>query len=282
MELIRLLLTITVVVLALASVTSLLVLSRSHLNNGLEEWNSRIRTAFPFIAFLGGVLLVNALTRSTFHEISWWLGIEITHTILEIEGHLVATVQSALLSDWATMFFSWIYVYGYVFLLVYPLIIYFLSSKLNAFKSISVAYAANYGLGLILYIVFIGLGPRNMIPHLVEQPIYTEFPHLQLLTSEINEYSNVFPSLHTSLSATVMLFAWHTRTEYPRWVPIAFFLGIAIMVSTVYLGIHWVIDVLAGLVLAWISYRIGLRAVEDAWFSRVRESQLWPSRYSSQ
>lgn len=282
MELIRLLLTITVVVLALASVASLLVLSRSHLNNGLEEWNSRIRTAFPFVAFLGGVLLVNALTRSTFHEISWWLGIEITHTILEIEGHLVATVQSALLSDWATMFFSWIYVYGYVFLLVYPLIIYFLASKLNAFKSISVAYAANYGLGLILYIVFIGLGPRNMIPHLVEQPIYTEFPHLQLLTSEINEYSNVFPSLHTSLSATVMLFAWHTRTEYPRWVPIAFFLGIAVMVSTVYLGIHWVIDVLAGLVLAWISYRIGLRAVEDAWFSRVRESQLWPSRYSSQ
>jgi len=64
-------------------------------------------------------------------------------------------------------------------------------------------------------------------------------PEYQYLTREVNTSTNVFPSLHTSLSATVAAFAWQTRSEFPKWLPVAVVLAASVAISTMYLGIHW-------------------------------------------
>ncbi|WP_254537863.1 phosphatase PAP2 family protein [Halomarina litorea] len=221
----------------------------------------RLRVAAPSLAVLAGSLVVSKLARDYGPEVSWLVGINVTAAILEFEGTFVASVQSFATPP-LTAYLSFVYVYGYVFLLVFPLVAYFALERTDALQRTAVAYSVNYGVGLVCYTLFISYGPRNVMPELVDALLYTTYPSSQLLTSEVNANTNVFPSLHTSLSVTVALLAWETRETYPRWVPVAGLLAASVVVSTMYLGIHWGIDVLAGVVLAVASVRVAPQLVE--------------------
>lgn len=275
MELLIVLATVVAVVVPLLVAGAALLIPRAQFRHATGEWRGRAIEAFPYVAALGGILLFNDWFRPVAHDISWWIGIEATHWVVRIEGDAVAQLQQFIGGDAAIIFFSFMYVYGYVFLLVFPFVAYFVLERLNAFKSLSIAYMLNYGVGLGFYTAFVVFGPRNAIPELVDQPMYVYYPQLQLLTSAVNEYTNVFPSLHTSLSATVMLFAWHTRTVYRRWVPVAFFIGGSVIFATMYLAIHWIVDVVAGVGLAVFSYWFAVHAVENRWFESTAVARAW-------
>lgn len=265
MELFELLLRLVIVVVSMICLTGILVLDRSHLAHTRREFRERARIALPFLGLLGVVLLFNAQFRVVVREISWVIGINITPQIHRLEGRTIIHIQS-LFGEQFSLFFTYVYVYGYVFLLVFPLLAYFLLPRLDTFKSLTLAYSLNYAIGLVLYAIFLAYGPRNMISPDVSQFFHPQF---QLLTTEINENTNVFPSLHTSLSATVMFFAWQTREKFPWWLLIASFFGLSIIISTMYLGIHWVVDVIGGLVLAWVSYWLANRAIEEKWLDDI-------------
>jgi len=100
-----------------------------------------------------------------------------------------------------------------------------------------------------------------MPAELMERMLYDTNPEYQYLTREVNTSTNVFPSLHTSLSATVAAFAWQTRSEFPKWLPVAVVLAASVAISTMYLGIHWGIDVTAGLLLAALCVTLSHRLV---------------------
>ena len=267
MELLLVLLTIVAVV-GLMLLVSVPLLGDRHRSLPPDDLSARGRTAIPFLGMLGAVLAFNAQFRMVFQEVSVFVGWRITPLIYRFEGNAVIWIQS-LFGEHFTVFFSFMYIYGYVFLLVFPLVGYFLLEKLHTFKAIVIAYALNYSIGFLCYFIFVAYGPRNVIDG-VGAPMYDMYPIVQILTSEINEHTNVFPSLHTSLAATVMLFAWYTREDFPLWTAIAMFFGISVIISTMYLGIHWVIDVLAGLLLAWVSYRGGLRYADRRWGTGFR------------
>jgi len=91
---------------------------------------------------------------------------------------------------------------------------------------------------------------------MVEPLLFDLVPLSQLLTAQINSSTNVFPSLHTSLSTTVAVLAWQTREVYPRWPVLSVPLALGVAFSTMYLGIHWAIDVLAGVCLGLASVAI--------------------------
>jgi membrane-associated phospholipid phosphatase len=59
---------------------------------------------------------------------------------------------------------------------------------------------------------------------------------------------NCFPSLHTSLALTVAIVA--SRGEGRRAAAVLWILAVAVVLSTLHLGIHWLTDIGAGIVLA--------------------------------
>jgi membrane-associated phospholipid phosphatase len=98
-----------------------------------------------------------------------------------------------------------------------------------------------------------------------------------LLTSEVNHNTNVFPSLHASLSLTVAFLSLRTRTEYGRWPLVAVPLALSVSFATMYLGIHWATDVVAGAVLAVLSIK-GADLLHDRFEARIERSrELWGS-----
>jgi membrane-associated phospholipid phosphatase len=253
--------TVVAVVSVMLVVGTVVCLDRARLHELRRELRPRLRLAAPAIALLAAVLLLNSLTRRAAQQLSWLIGFNITAGIYRVEGGSVALLQT-FETHLVTLYFSFIYVYGYVFLLVFPLLAYLALRDQRPLHEISIAYAANYGLGLVCYLLFIAYGPRNL--DVAEQLMYNVYPQSQLLTSAVNTNTNVFPSLHTSLSVTAMLFAWRTREAYPRWLVIASVIAVSVVISTMYLGIHWATDVVAGVVLAVVSYLIGVRTA-DRW-----------------
>lgn len=258
MNLFEILSEVVIVESVLLPLALLFVVGPTRLWSSLSDLRSRFREAVPVLVVFGIVMGINSVARDTGNNLSWMIGVNITSHIHAIEGQFVAHLQS-MATPMLTGYFSYIYVFGYTFLLVFPLLAYFFHTEIRPLYEIVTAYILNYSIGLVCYIAFIAYGPRNLIPELVEPLLYINWPHSQLLTSEVNTNTNVFPSLHTSLSVTVALFSYRFRNVYSRWMPIAWILAVSVAISTMYLGIHWLTDVVVGIVLAFISVALGIR-----------------------
>jgi len=119
---------------------------------------------------------------------------------LRVEGNfVVAWVQATFGSPELTVYFSAVYVYGYVFLLAFPFLAYLALPRTTTLKRLVVAYALNYAIGLVLYTVVLAYGPRNVMPDMVTPLLFTHNPGIMALTGEINEATNVFPAAHVAV-----------------------------------------------------------------------------------
>lgn len=219
---------------------------------------TRLVEVAPHLGVLGAVLLVNRLFRHLGQELSWIIGWNITGLIYAAENEAVAAIQSVA-TPWLTAYFSFVYLYGYAFLVVFPVVAYWVLEDPTPLRRTIVAFAANYALGLLCYTLFISYGPRNLLPETVEPLLYVAYPQVQLLTSVVNANTNVFPSLHASLAITVALLSYRTRNRYPGWFLLSVPLAASVVLSTTYLGIHWALDAVAGAVVAAVSVRIADR-----------------------
>lgn len=254
---------IVVVVGVTTIIAALVVVGRDRLAETYNDIRRRSREIGPYLLVLVLVVWVAGLLRTVGTELSWTIGWNLTGEIYDVEREFVAMVQTVA-SPLLTSILSFFYVYGYVFLLVFPLAAYFALPDSRPFKRLAVAYGANYVIGVLLYTLVIAYGPRNVLPGEVDPLLYAAHPEFHVLTSQVNTNTNVFPSLHTSLSVTVAAFAWRTRDRYPRWVPLAMVLATGVVVSTVYLGIHWGVDVLAGTIVG-----LGCVHIADALVERL-------------
>lgn len=234
------------------SVSLSIIVGPERLRTAVADLPGRLRVAVKPIALLAGVLVINSVVRNVGVDLSWIIGTNITEFIFSLEGTVVATIQSVT-PGWLTVYFGYAYVYGYAFILVFPLLASILADERRHLRHTAFAYAINYTIGMCCYLLFIAYGPRNYMPALVEPALFDTFPRFQLLTSEVNANTNVFPSLHTSLSVTVALLALRDREMFPQWTPFAVFLAASIVLSTMVLGIHWATDVIAGALLATFS-----------------------------
>ncbi|MGQ3412309.1 phosphatase PAP2 family protein [Natrinema versiforme] len=252
---------LVIVIGILLPISIAIFIGRERLVRTRSEWRTRLRTAAPAIAVLLVVLLINRIARQRAPRLSREIGLHLTSSFYNIEGEFILLFQS-IANPETTAYFSAIYVYGYTFLLIFPIIAYFTLSDTRTFRRLLTAYALNYAIGLVLYIFVIAYGPRNLMPaEVAETMLYDTNPQYKYLTREVNSNTNVFPSLHTSLSATVATFAAMTRSSFPKWFPVAVVLAASVAISTMFLGIHWGIDVAGGLLLAALCVVLSDRLV---------------------
>ncbi|QFU83205.1 phosphatase PAP2 family protein [Natronorubrum aibiense] len=251
----RVLVQLIVVVTGLLLLSTALFVGRDRLRETRGAWRHRVRAAAPITVVLASALLLNSVARQVGPELSWMIDWNLTWAIYDLEGQFIVWLQ-AQATPAVTAYFSFIYIYGYVFLLAFPVVAYFALSETRQLRELLTAYTLNYTIGLAVYVFVIAYGPRNMMPELVDALLYDTYPQYQHLTRQVNRNTNVFPSLHTSLAATVSILAYRTRAYYPMWNVVAAVLGLSVAISTMYLGIHWAIDVLAGVVLAYLSVEL--------------------------
>ncbi len=226
---------------------------------------SRGREVAPSLGVLAMVLLLNKGLQGPIDHISQTYGVDATPVLYAIEGNVVAWFQS-IIPGVLLAYFVAAYTVGYAVLLVAPAVVYFFGQSIQPIRRLLVAYAANYAVAVPVYAAVVAYGPRNADrgggSTSAESTLIELLPDITAITVHINSNTNVFPSLHASLSVSVLLMAWTTKAEFGRWFSLAAVLAGSVVVSTMALGIHWVSDVVAGIGLAVAAVAIATRVVK--------------------
>ena len=149
----------------------------------------------------------------------------------------------------------------FILVIIVPLALYIRKSN-KEFRYTLLSIIVCYYIGYFLFILFPAAPPR-----LVLKPMFTLSLHGNLLDPishsilSASSSRGAFPSLHCAVSLLALFFAW----RYIRWLFYVMLpLVILLIVSTVYLRHHYVIDLIAGGMLSLAVFRIG-PLLEDFW-----------------
>ena len=170
-------------------------------------------------------------------------------------GHHPLKLLEPLVAWASVRFFAQVYFTLYLVPLV-AMIIFLHQAKLRAFHDTILSLAFAVAIGWPIYLLVPAIGPYYVQRDLFSWDMWNVAGTLQEGTDRLSRAT--FPSLHTGISVTVLILVWHHSTS-PLF-RIAFTLWVAgIVFSTMYLRLHYVIDVIAGIGLAILVAYLGPR-----------------------
>jgi membrane-associated phospholipid phosphatase len=140
----------------------------------------------------------------------------------------------------------------------------YLRRERQAFRETMVSIVFCLYLGYIGYVAWPASAPRLFIPHAFSITLRgtAALDSSRASAAAIPLTSQgAFPSLHCAIALLALLLGWkHLRWYF--WIQLPFAIGL--IVGTVYLRHHWVVDILAGFVLTAVAYWAGPK-IEHAW-----------------
>jgi len=115
-------------------------------------------------------------------------------------------------------------------------------------------------LSYIGYLLFPAIGPRFTLDHL-QTTGFEASPMALAIQNALNRLENTktdaFPSGHTAVALMTLYYAWKSREKVLFWILLP--VVSALVISTVYLRYHYVIDVIAGFVLNAVTIYLAPR-----------------------
>ncbi len=159
-----------------------------------------------------------------------------------------------IINPWLTEYLQWAYMSYFLIPVVLGLVLYKKKNYLGFRVSATVILLAFY-LSYLGYLVVPAVGPRFTLPHQI--PLKGIF-----LTAQLKALLNIlepsphdcFPSGHTAVALVcVFLAARYSRRLFWIYVPLVS----SLIFATVYHRYHYVIDIIAGIALAILSWWMG-------------------------
>lgn len=203
--------------------------------------------------------------------------LDMTPYVYAIEGDIVLWVQQAMRNSLLDEALTHFYVMGFMTAtfasFLYP--IYFDDRHMADRVSLSMFWV--YVLAIPFYLFFNVGVTGNHIPQM-QTIAYDLTPEINNWFTRIDPFTNGMPSLHIGLPFAI----WLTMQRWDddgRWHRYRNFLMVFILLtalSIVYLGIHWVVDIIGGMVVAIIAVEITSRTSEPIW--KVADERLFGRR----
>jgi hypothetical protein len=183
------------------------------------------------------------------------------HELHQLDMTLFGIEPALALEPWisaaTTEWFAFFY-YGYFFVLALHVIpIIFFSRQPRILSEFALGILIVLSVGQSLYLIVPGYGPTSL-PSLFsrELPAGVWWNLVEQLVASAGAQKDIFPSIHTAAPTFILLFSFHNRAYLPyrfTW-PLVGFFSFNIIIATMFLRWHWLIDIVAGLTLALCAY----------------------------
>ncbi len=192
--------------------------------------------------------------------------LEMTAWVYAIEGDLVLWVQQAFEADWLTISLTHFYVSGYL-MVVYFSIIYFcyFNDRFMADR-VSLCVFFIYALAVPFYLFFNVRVTGDHIPAM-KTLAYDLTPEINDWFERIDPFTNGMPSLHIGIPFGVWLciVRWDDDNRWTKYRNFLFVYLIVTCFTIVYLGIHWFVDIIGGMIVAAVAVRLTERYNKAVW-----------------
>jgi len=203
--------------------------------------------------FLLILLLIIDLTETYFDpRITEIIGRDYTDFFAALEGKILSTIQleDLLLSS----YFSFFYVIVHSCLFVVTPIVLMYEGKKREIFCLTVGLYLCYIVALPFYILFPVLSPWSVDYIHVRQLMSDVHPLLKKLLNPAQSPDNCFPSLHVAHCTFMAIISMFSGLR--AFGILMIFSATSIVISTFYLGIHWLLDVAAGIFLSTMVFLV--------------------------
>lgn len=193
-------------------------------------------------------------------------GLDMTPWIYAIEGDLVLHVQKFFEAQWLTVTLTHFYVAGFMFI-CYVSVFYFayFDDRWMADR-VTLTIAWVYILAVPFYLFFNVRVTGAYIPEM-ETLAYSLNPEISDWFRRIDPFTNCMPSLHIGIPYAVWLCI--KRFDHDeRWVLYRkIVLGYVILTifTIIYLGIHWILDIAGGMIVASFAVNLADKTSKPIW-----------------
>jgi membrane-associated phospholipid phosphatase len=207
-------------------------------------------------------VLFIVLIYLSFGDLIQYLHADVDPVLIRIDHYLFGVHPTVWMErrivPWFTDVMSFCY-FSYYFIPFTLVLTLYLGSPRETFNEGVFVLLFGYYLSFIGYILFPAIGPRYTLAHLQSVPLeasfFTDFVRDILNAAEHNK-RDCMPSGHTQLALMVLFLSYRfRRVLFYILLPIV----CGLILSTVYLRYHYVIDLMAGTALAIFCLIIGPR-----------------------
>ncbi len=149
------------------------------------------------------------------------------------------------IDEWIPYWPRWVWVYSFVY---YPVIVYlnFVVESPRHFTYVATSFMALLGLQMAFFVLFPVSTPEHWRAYNARRTLSERF---LALVQRFDARSNSFPSMHVSVAALTALHLQPHLGAYAVGFPVL------IALSCLFTKQHYVIDVPAGAVLGWLTYK---------------------------
>lgn len=174
-----------------------------------------------------------------------WITWDLAEEVAALEGGFVPGL-SALWNPALDLLLSIVYIIVHPWMLYFPALLFLLSDEERPAKATLLIYPLVYLLALPFYL-FLPL--TNVFTyHGIQSPVFELFPGLVDLYYNLTTPDNSFPSLQVAMALLVANAARYARNRKYRYF--AYLYAASVVAAMLYLNIHWLVDVLGGMVVA--------------------------------
>ena len=222
-----------------------------------------------FMLIFASVFMLHMAEIKIDPVVSSSLSIDFTKKIYNIEGDVVSLFQS-IRNPILDYYFVIVYMIGFPFLLYFTPSLYIMSRDIDSLKLVVIAYAITISISLPFFIFFpvhdtwwASSNYEWFKGRMVAFRLQEIWPSSLPIFYKFTTLNNCFPSLHSALSAVMAYTA--VITKYKRYSYVAIIMAISIPIATLYLGIHWLTDVIGGEAIALLSIIASLKLTGLKW-----------------
>jgi membrane-associated phospholipid phosphatase len=198
-------------------------------------------------------ILFVVLIYESLGDLIQYLQPDVDPRLIQIDFSIFGVQPTLWMEQWIVPWFTDIMSLAYLsyyFIPVVLIAVLYLKDRMAEFDRSMFVLAFGYYVSFIGYILFPAIGPRYALTHLYSIPLegsfITDFVRDTLNALEHNK-RDCMPSGHTQIVLMVLFLAY----RYQKFLFYLFFPIIsALILSTVYLRYHYVIDLLVGMALA--------------------------------
>ena len=243
----------------------------------------RFHKYFPHLILMSIMVLAIVIETQFDPWLTAAIGWDFTPWVYSVEGDLVEVIQTTMWHPVLTQYFVFTYTVLYGFLFYAFVVLYIKDDNEEMVKTLVMCHILTYLFAIPFYLLF----PVNEV--WTTNIIYSDYqyghvigglhagqPGTEVISTTINSINNCFPSLHVSISLTVFFILATKRQKL--YATIAFPISLSVVISTIYLGVHWVIDVLAGYALATIVTYMAYHITYDIEYPLKITNVRWKGR----
>lgn len=212
----------------------------------LQKSISNIFSQFHWFLLILAVVIVHLIEVNVLDPWSTqFVGTDYATVFKAIEDSIVANMYH-LWNIIPLGFFVIMYIVVYPFILWFSNLYFLIDNQKKALQSLAFSLVPLYILSLPFYLF---LPVSNVYTYYdLDSSLSLIFPSINLFFYTTTTANNCFPSLHVAMSILITWAVKHTNNK--PYYYFTLFSMLSVIISVMYLAIHWIIDVIGGILVA--------------------------------